>query len=256
VGHASRGSQRQSTRPRRALLLLTCALCAASATVAAVAIAAPGHRSVSPGHRSADATHAVDAPHTAHAAHACRHARHDHCRRHLGGKRLHRKHKPGASKPALSKRTDTKSTGAATPLTAPPAPVIPGAGSGSGSSGGTSSGAGGSTPPPTETPIAPAGPVHVQVTAEDSNGYHFILSRTSVPAGPVVIEFVNHGQDEHNIHAVEQPAETNEAGGLKENVKPGAHTTLSLNLHTGSYTLFCSLPGHEALGMKATLKVE
>ena len=49
--------------------------------------------------------------------------------------------------------------------------------------------------------------MHVQVTAEDTNGYRFILSRTSVPAGPVVIEFVNHGQDEHNLHAVEQPAE-------------------------------------------------
>jgi plastocyanin len=136
--------------------------------------------------------------------------------------------------------------------------VIPGTGpaSGGSGSGGTSPGTTGSAPPATETPAAPAGPVHVQVTAEDSNGYHFILSRTSVPAGPVVIEFVNHGQDEHNIHAVEQPAETTEAGGLKENVKPGAHTTLSLNLHAGSYTLFCSLPGHEALGMKATLTVE
>jgi plastocyanin len=95
----------------------------------------------------------------------------------------------------------------------------------------------------------------VQVTAEDTNGYHFILSRTSVPAGPVVLEFVNHGQDEHNLHAIE-PAEGVEAGGLKENVQPGAHTELALNLHAGSYTLFCSLPGHEAKGMKATLKVE
>ncbi len=54
--------------------------------------------------------------------------------------------------------------------------------------------------------------MHVQVTAEDSNGYHFILSRTSVPAGPVVIEFVNHGQDEHNIHAVEPTKAQKPAG--------------------------------------------
>jgi plastocyanin len=107
-----------------------------------------------------------------------------------------------------------------------------------------------------EAPAAPTGPVHVQVTAEDTNGYHFILSRTTVPAGQVIIEFVNHGQDEHNLHAVEQPAENTEAGGLKENVKPNAHTDLTLNLHAGSYTLFCSLPGHEAKGMKATLVVE
>jgi plastocyanin len=132
--------------------------------------------------------------------------------------------------------------------------VIPGAGpGGSGSSPGSSAGSG--TPSPTEPPVAPAGPAHVQVTAEDTSGYHFILSRTSVPAGPVVIEFVNHGQDEHNLHAVE-PAEGTEAGGLKENVKPDARTDLTLNLHAGSYTLFCSLPGHEAKGMKATLAVE
>jgi plastocyanin len=139
------------------------------------------------------------------------------------------------------------------PWTGAPAPVIPGTGSSSGSSPGSPAGGGAA---PKETPAAPAGPAHVQVTAEDSNGYHFILSRISVPAGPVVIEFVNHGQDEHNLHAVEQPAESTEAGGLKENVKPDAHTDLTLNLHAGSYTLFCSLPGHEAKGMKATLAVE
>jgi plastocyanin len=154
----------------------------------------------------------------------------------------------GASKGAGSSGAPTD------PWTGAPAPVIPGAGSGA--SGGSSPGspAGGGAAP-TETPAAPAGPVHVQVTAEDTSGYHFILSRTTVPAGPVVIEFVNHGQDEHNLHAVE-PAEGVEAGGLKENVKPDAHTDLPLNLHAGSYTLFCSLPGHEAKGMKATLAVE
>ena len=189
---------------------------------------------------------------SSHAAQACRrHARHRHCA-------SHRKHKRDAgSKPSAPKGVSKggSSSGASTgPWTGAPGPVIPGAGSGSGSGSSPSSPAGGGAAP-TETPAAPAGPVHVQVTAEDSNGYHFILSRTSVPAGPVVIEFVNHGQDEHNIHAVE-PAEGTEAGGLKENVQPGAHTELTLNLHAGSYTLFCSLPGHEAKGMKATLKVE
>ncbi len=217
---------------RAASTLLACLVCLSAGTVAAVAIAAPGHRS-------------------SRAAHACRHhAHHRHCP-------SHRKHKrssgskpfvpKGASKGAGSSDTSTD------PLTSAPAPVIPGAASGSGSSPGSSA-AGGA--PSTETPAAPARTVHVQVTAEDSNGYHFILSRISVPAGPVVIEFVNHGQDEHNLHAVEQPAESTEAGGLKENVKPDAHTDLTLNLHAGSYTLFCSLPGHEAKGMKATLTVE
>jgi plastocyanin len=217
---------------RAASALLACLVCFSAGTVAAMALAAPGHRS-------------------SRAAHACRHhAHHRHCP-------SHRKHKrDSGSKPSAPKGISKGegSSGTSTgPWTGAPGPVIPGAGSGSGSSPSSPAGGGAAH---TETPAAPAGPVHVQVTAEDSNGYHFILSRTSVPAGPVVIEFVNHGQDEHNLHAVEQPAESTEAGGLKENVKPDAHTDLTLNLHAGSYTLFCSLPGHEAKGMKATLVVE
>jgi plastocyanin len=215
---------------RAAGALLACLLCASVGTLAAEAIAAPGHRS-------------------SRAAHACRrHAKDRHCP-------SHRKHRGSVTKPSAPKSTSKGASSPGTPSapwTGAPAPVIPGATSGSG---GTSTGSSAGGGAPAETPATPAGPVHVQVTAEDSNGYHFILSRTSVPAGQVVIEFVNHGQDEHNIHAVE-PSEGAEAGGLKENVQPGAHTDLTLHLHAGSYTLFCSLPGHEAKGMKATLTVE
>ena len=220
---------------RAASTLLACLVCLSAGTVAAVAIAAPGHRSPA-----------------SHAAHACRHHAQPsplpvppQAQAGLGFKALRaegrlqgrglfghlhrpvdRRPGPGDSRRGLRLWLVPRFLGRQAALR------------------------------PTETPAAPARPVHVQVTAEDTNGYHFILSRTSVPAGPVVIEFVNHGQDEHNLHAVEQPAESTEAGGLKENVKPDAHTDLTLNLHAGSYTLFCSLPGHEAKGMKATLTVE
>jgi plastocyanin len=109
--------------------------------------------------------------------------------------------------------------------------------------------------PPVETPTTPAGPAHVEVTAEDTEAFRFVLSRPSVPAGKVVIEFVNHGQDEHNLNTLEPGGEPAPGGSLPKTA-PNAHPTLSLNLHAGSYTFFCSLPGHEAKGMKATLKVE
>jgi plastocyanin len=93
----------------------------------------------------------------------------------------------------------------------------------------------------------------VEVTAEDSGAFHFVLSRPTVPAGKVIVEFVNHGQDEHNLNAVE-PTEGSLEGSIP-NTAPNAHPSLTLNLRPGSYTLFCSLPGHEAKGMKATLVV-
>jgi plastocyanin len=108
--------------------------------------------------------------------------------------------------------------------------------------------------PPTETPTAPAGPARVEVTAEDTTAFHFVLSRPTVPAGKVIIEFVNHGQDEHNLHAVE-PSEGAEAGSLPDTA-PNGHPSLTLNLHHGSYTFFCSLAKHRAEGMVATLEVE
>lgn len=92
------------------------------------------------------------------------------------------------------------------------------------------------------------------MTAEDSEAFRFVLSRPTVPAGKVTIEFVNHGQDEHNLHATEE-SEGTEAGSLP-NTAPNGHLSLTLDLRPGSYNLFCSIPGHEAKGMKATLVVE
>ncbi len=68
------------------------------------------------------------------------------------------------------------------------------------------------TPAPTPTPTpAPSAPSeapegsggtppavpHVQVIGVE---YRFTLSRTTVPAGEVIFDFVNHGQDEHNLN--------------------------------------------------------
>ena len=46
---------------------------------------------------------------------------------------------------------------------------------------------------------APASIPHVQVVAVE---YHYTLSRTTVPAGKVVLQFVNNGQDEHNLNVL------------------------------------------------------
>ncbi|HWX45723.1 MAG TPA: cupredoxin domain-containing protein, partial [Solirubrobacteraceae bacterium] len=172
-----------------------------------------------------------------HCARVCRRSPHKHC--------------PGAHPagrgraPGQAQRTPTQPAGSAGPAPSQPTTTGPSP-----------------TPAPGEpsepVPIggspgeltAPSGPAWVQVTARE---YSFTLSRSEVPAGPVVLELVNRGEDAHNLHATE-PTEGVEAGALP-NTEPGAHPELKVNLRPGTYNLFCSLPGHEAKGMKATLVV-
>jgi plastocyanin len=89
---------------------------------------------------------------------------------------------------------------------------------------------------------------HVLVTAVE---WSFSLSRASVPAGNVVLQFVDHGQDEHNLNLTSAGS----LAGSLPNTLPGEVRQLTLTMSAGSYTLFCSLPEHEQRGMRATLVV-
>ena len=110
-------------------------------------------------------------------------------------------------------------------------------------------------PAPTGTPEpgAPSTPPsvpHVQVTAVE---YHYTLSRATVPHGKVIFEFVNDGEDEHNLNML--PAEGPVAGSFANTPSKGIRDQ-EIELRPGAYTLFCSMPEHEQKGMKATLIVE
>jgi plastocyanin len=101
-----------------------------------------------------------------------------------------------------------------------------------------------------EPPVEPPSVPHVQVSAVE---YAFTLSRTNVPAGKVVLQFVNDGQDEHNLKL---EAEGGSLAGAFEKEPAKAVASQTLEMQPGQYTLFCSLPTHEQKGMKATLTVE
>jgi len=90
----------------------------------------------------------------------------------------------------------------------------------------------------------------VQVTAVE---YSFTLSRTTVPAGKVILEFDNKGQDEHNLNAL---GPEGELASTFANEQPDGVTDQTVVLKKGTFTLFCSLPEHEKKGMKATLIVQ
>jgi uncharacterized cupredoxin-like copper-binding protein len=73
-------------------------------------------------------------------------------------------------------------------------------------------------------------------------------------AGNVTIDFNNPNPDLPHDVCVDSPSGSEL--GCSDQIA-GAATTLSLkNLKPGKYTFFCSVPGHEAAGMKGTLTVQ
>lgn len=214
---------------------LACGLCILG-LLSAIALAAPGRRAAKlPSGRRPGACKTR--------AHARSHSRHgSRCRK--PRRRSDRLSTGGApTAPARSVAPVAPAPGVASPASAltsapslsSPAPVSPSS----------------SPSEPVEAPAAaPPSIPQVQVTAVE---YHFTLSRTSVPAGNVVFDFVNHGQDEHNLNVA--PPEGPLAGSYA-NTPANGMGQLEVQLRPGTYTLFCSLPEHEKKGMKATLTVE
>jgi plastocyanin len=104
---------------------------------------------------------------------------------------------------------------------------------------------------------APAGagssktfPTRVQVTAKE---FWYALSSRSVKSGPAVIEFVNFGEDPHDMRV--QKVGTTKVYSVPT-VQPGDHYDLSINLAPGRYLMWCSIANHKQLGMQATLIVK
>ena len=71
-------------------------------------------------------------------------------------------------------------------------------------------------------------------------------------AGAVSLAVTNDGPTVHNV------AIRDDAGavlGTTADLKEGESETLTVEIPAGSYILFCTLPGHESLGIKGTLTV-
>ena len=73
-------------------------------------------------------------------------------------------------------------------------------------------------------------------------------------SGGVKVEFnSSRAEDPHNLFLVRADG----TGAIYDfdEQGPGAVTSKTVSLSSGRWRLFCSLPGHEALGMKTTLTV-
>ncbi len=89
----------------------------------------------------------------------------------------------------------------------------------------------------------------VQVQARE---FYLTLSRPEVSAGDVTVELLNRGEDPHDLK-LRSPSGV-ESDGLPEVPSLGQASDV-FGLAAGDWTLFCSLEGHETLGMRATLRV-
>ena len=94
---------------------------------------------------------------------------------------------------------------------------------------------------------APAKAPGVTVQVQEVE-FKITLSTSQVPHGTVTFVVKNAGKIVHNL-TIQQ------GGEHTANLSAGSTANLTVTLKKGSYTLYCSIPGHRQLGMKATVKV-
>jgi mono/diheme cytochrome c family protein len=90
----------------------------------------------------------------------------------------------------------------------------------------------------------------IKLNADPTGALAFNTTKAIGSGGALKLVMTNEAQIQHNI-AIKGPG-VSAKGPI---VGKGATSTVSANLKPGSYTFFCSVPGHEAGGMKGTLTV-
>jgi mono/diheme cytochrome c family protein len=88
----------------------------------------------------------------------------------------------------------------------------------------------------------------LEIDADPNGQLLFAASSASAPAGALTISMKNPSSTSHNIGIK----------GMKDGptVQNNGTSTISLTLKPGKYEYYCSVPGHEAGGMKGTLTVK
>lgn len=109
----------------------------------------------------------------------------------------------------------------------------------------------GATPTPTPVPTATPDPVkYPSRTGVDLSEWVVRPTYRTLATGRVVFSAANLGEDDHNLSV---RSGTTEYG--KVDLAPGDTGSLVLQLTPGTYTLYCSLIGHEEQGMHTDITV-
>ncbi len=101
---------------------------------------------------------------------------------------------------------------------------------------------------PVAQPSASSKPL--ALAANPSGELKYNTKHLSAKAGAVSIEFMNSSPLMHNVTI----AQGSKVLGATPTFLGGKHT-LTLNLKPGTYTFYCSVPGHRQAGMEGTLTV-
>jgi len=93
----------------------------------------------------------------------------------------------------------------------------------------------------------------VQIEAAGGTELAYVQKAVNAKAGPVAIEFTNPQSLSHDVEVEDQSGED---VGETELIADSKTTATTESLKPGTYTFYCSVPGHREAGMEGTLKVE
>ena len=97
------------------------------------------------------------------------------------------------------------------------------------------------------TTTAPAKPAATKVPVSEAE-FKITLGSTDLKAGEITFEVKNDGKIPHDL-AIK------ETGDKTKLIPAGGTAELKVTLKAGKYELYCSVPGHEAAGMKLSVTV-
>ena len=88
----------------------------------------------------------------------------------------------------------------------------------------------------------------VEIDADPSGQLAYVTNKATAPAGKLTVESLNKATIDHNIVI--------DGKGKGAEVKGGGTSKFSADFKAGTYTYYCSLPGHRAAGMEGKLTVK
>jgi uncharacterized cupredoxin-like copper-binding protein len=99
---------------------------------------------------------------------------------------------------------------------------------------------------------ASAGGSTVSIEADPNGDLAYTTTSASAKAGKVTVDFNNPQELTHDVQIEDSSGK--EVGGTE--LIAGGSDSATVNLEPGTYTFFCSVPGHREAGMEGTLTVK